>query len=222
MLHVCYMTIIYILGKGGGAVPHVLVPKNTFTDVFDNTRDIFCLQTTQELPNKHDEAGSPEDNDLPTGANCHKSITNTLDTVKGQTLWRLLVPMSNAKGILENLSRGIRMANWEMSAPRSPSPTFKKLHRLRSGEQSDSWKNAPASGSGQPRKRRQLERGKQLALWVKKTLLNVHHVHILLVQFFDVHSTTTTLRNRSQCNVLWTTWSRHDDKFSFLFLNLLG
>ena len=86
MLHVYYMTIIYILGKGGGAVPHVLVPKNTFTDVFNNTRDIFCPQTTQERPNKHDEAGSPEDNDLPTGANCHKSITDTLDTVKGQTL----------------------------------------------------------------------------------------------------------------------------------------
>ena len=95
MLLVCYMTIIYILGKGGGGgggapppppVPHVLVPKNTFTDVFDNTRDIFCPQTTQELPKKHDEAGSPEDNDLPTGANCHKSITDTLDTVKGQTL----------------------------------------------------------------------------------------------------------------------------------------
>ena len=46
----------------------------------------FCPQTTQELPKKHDEAGSPEDNDLPTGANCHKSITDTLDTVKGQTL----------------------------------------------------------------------------------------------------------------------------------------
>ena len=47
---------------------------------------------------------------------CHKSIRDTLDTVKGQTLWRLLVPMNIAKGILENLSRGMRMANWEMSA----------------------------------------------------------------------------------------------------------
>ena len=127
MLLVCYMAIIYILGKGGGgAVPHVLVPKNTFTDVFDNTRDIFCPQTTQELPKKHDEAGSPEDNDLPTGANCHKSITDTLDTVKGQTLWRLFVPMSNARGILENLSRGMRMANWEMSAPPLPFPHVQK------------------------------------------------------------------------------------------------
>ena len=39
--------------REGGAVPHVLVPKNTFTDVCDNTRDIcdlkahiFCPQTT--------------------------------------------------------------------------------------------------------------------------------------------------------------------------------
>ena len=45
---------------GGGRVPHVLVPKDTLPDVFDNTRDIsdfgariFCPQTTQELPKKH-------------------------------------------------------------------------------------------------------------------------------------------------------------------------
>ena len=42
-------------------------PKNTFTDVFDNTCDIgdfrahiFCPQTTQELPKKNHEAGAPE------------------------------------------------------------------------------------------------------------------------------------------------------------------
>ena len=47
-------------GGGGGRVPHVLVPKDTLPDVFDNTRDIsdfgariFCPQTTQELPKKH-------------------------------------------------------------------------------------------------------------------------------------------------------------------------
>ena len=58
-----------------GTASHVLVPKNTFIDVFENTCDmcdfwahIFCPQTTQELPKKHDEAGSPEDNDLPTDA----------------------------------------------------------------------------------------------------------------------------------------------------------
>ena len=48
-------------------------PKSTFTDVFDNTCDIgdfrahiFYQQTTQELPKKHHEAGSPEQ--LPTDA----------------------------------------------------------------------------------------------------------------------------------------------------------
>ena len=56
-----------------GTPSHVLVPKNTFTDVFDNTGDIsdfrahiFCSQTTQELPKKHNEAGPPEQ--LPTDA----------------------------------------------------------------------------------------------------------------------------------------------------------
>ena len=52
--------------------PHnVLVPKNTFKDVFDNTGDlddfrahIFCPQSTQELLKKHNEGGPPEQ--LPT------------------------------------------------------------------------------------------------------------------------------------------------------------
>ena len=64
-------------GQGGGAQPskqklgghsppppHVLVPKNTIADVFDNNFDIsahiFCPQTTQELPKKHNEVGTPE------------------------------------------------------------------------------------------------------------------------------------------------------------------
>ena len=45
----------------GGTPLHVLVPKNTIADVFDNNFDIsahiFCLQTTQELPKKHNEQG---------------------------------------------------------------------------------------------------------------------------------------------------------------------
>ena len=63
--------LAYIGGEvgGGGQLPppHVLVPKNTFTDVFDNTCDIsdfrahiFRPQTTQELPKKQNEAGPPE------------------------------------------------------------------------------------------------------------------------------------------------------------------
>ena len=71
MLHVCYMTMIYTLGKGGREKPLTFY----YPDVFDNTCDIcdfgahiFCPQTTQELPKKHNEAGSPEVNDLPTDA----------------------------------------------------------------------------------------------------------------------------------------------------------
>lgn len=42
---------------------------------------IFYQQTTQILPKKHHEAGSPEQ--LPTNiTHCNKSITDTLDTVK--------------------------------------------------------------------------------------------------------------------------------------------
>ena len=48
---------------------------------------------------------------------CNKSITDTLDTVKMEKL--LLVPTKNAKGVLENLSRGMRMAEWKMSSPTS-------------------------------------------------------------------------------------------------------
>ena len=95
MLHVCYMTMIYTLGKGGGggerSPPH-----------FDRLKIMIYLLM-----------------------HCHKSITDTLDTMKGQTLWRLVVPMNNAKGISENLSRGMRMANWKMSAP-TPFPHVSK------------------------------------------------------------------------------------------------
>ena len=50
-----------------GQSPPRFEPKNTFTDVFDNTCDIsyfkahiFCPQTTQELPKKHNEAEPSE------------------------------------------------------------------------------------------------------------------------------------------------------------------
>ena len=52
---------------------------------------------------------------------CDKSITDTLDTTK----------VACAKGILENLSRGMRMAEWKMSPPPPPPPPrFKTLRRL--------------------------------------------------------------------------------------------
>ena len=55
-----------------GARIEVLVPKNTFTDVFDNTSDISAYflpsdnSRTTGLPKKHNEAGPPEQ--LPTDA----------------------------------------------------------------------------------------------------------------------------------------------------------
>ena len=96
MLHVCYMTMIYTLGKGGGGGGGERSPPH-----FDRLKIMIYLLM-----------------------HCHKSITDTLDTVKGQTLWRLLVPMNNAKGISENLSRGMR-SNWKMSAP-TPFPHVSK------------------------------------------------------------------------------------------------
>ena len=51
------------------APPNVLMPKNSFTDVFDKTCDIgnfrarahfLPLDDAQELPKKHNEAGPPE------------------------------------------------------------------------------------------------------------------------------------------------------------------
>ena len=51
---------------------------------------------------------------------CDKSITDTLDTTK----------VACAKGILENLSRGMRMAEWKMSPLPPPPPRFKTLRRL--------------------------------------------------------------------------------------------
>ena len=65
--------LAHIGGGVGGTPPHVLVPKNTFNDVFDYTCDIsdfsahiFRSQATQELPKKHNEARPPEQ--LPTDA----------------------------------------------------------------------------------------------------------------------------------------------------------
>ena len=54
-------------------VPHILLEKENFKDVLDNTCDIgnfrahiFCSQATQELPKKHYDAEPPER--LPTDA----------------------------------------------------------------------------------------------------------------------------------------------------------
>ena len=67
----------------GAEPPHVLVPTNTFADVLDNTCDIsdfrahiFFPETTRELPKKQERLNNCQL--MP----CHKSITDTLDTVK--------------------------------------------------------------------------------------------------------------------------------------------
>ena len=107
-------------GTGGGLSPpnknwggtpsplHVLVPKNTIANVFDNNFDIsahiFSPQTTQEFPKKHNEAGTPE-----------QQPTDALSQIDYGHNGKLPVPTNNAKGILENLSRGMRMAEWKLS-----------------------------------------------------------------------------------------------------------
>ena len=64
------------------------MPKITFKDVFHNTGDVrifrgdmFCPQTTQELPKKHHEVG-PHEQLAYCMMHYLKSITDTLDTVK--------------------------------------------------------------------------------------------------------------------------------------------
>ena len=80
---------------------------------------IFCPQKTEELPKKHNEAGPPEQ--LLTDALSQIDYKHTVH----YTLWRLLVPTNNAKGILEKLSRGNCV--WlSRRSPPPPSPKEKK------------------------------------------------------------------------------------------------
>ena len=58
---------------------------------------------------------------------CHKSITDTLDAVI--IAKRFASANEQLKGILENLSRGMRMAGWKMPPHPTP-PRFKTLRRL--------------------------------------------------------------------------------------------
>ena len=76
-------------------------PKQKFggtRGIVDTRAQIFFPQTTEELPKKYHEAGTPE----------QKSITDTLRC--------LLVPTNNAKGILEYLSRDMLMAECSVSS----------------------------------------------------------------------------------------------------------
>ena len=84
----------------------------TLTDVFDITSSIcdfrahiFCPQTTQELLKKHHEAGPPEQ--LPTDA---LSQIDNGHTRHCKDCKEVCLCQKNAKCILENLSKGMRMA----------------------------------------------------------------------------------------------------------------
>ena len=87
-------------GAGGrGRASPRFGAENTFTDVFDNTRDISDFKKQDRLNNY-------------LLVYCHKSITDTLDTVK------IACANEQHNGILKNLRRGVRMSEWKMS----PSP----------------------------------------------------------------------------------------------------
>ena len=77
---------------------------------------------TQELPKytiKQDRL-----NNCLNRCTCHESITDTLDTVKIAKNW--LVPTNNAKGILENLSWGLRMDRVKYCPPPLPLQVSKR------------------------------------------------------------------------------------------------
>ena len=106
--------------RSRGAEPHVLVPKNTCKGIIDNKCDIgdfrahiFCPQTTQELYLRSTMKQDRLNNCLLM--HCHKSITDTLATMK--IAKRFACANEQRKGHLKkNLSRGMSMAEWKMSA----------------------------------------------------------------------------------------------------------
>ena len=82
-----FFSILAIGGGAGGQSPHVLMPKNTCKGIIDNTCDIgdfrahiFCPQTTQELYLRSTMKQDRLNNCLLM--HCHKSITDTLATMK--------------------------------------------------------------------------------------------------------------------------------------------
>ena len=112
--HICHRR------RSRGQGPHVLVPKNTCKGILDNKCDIgdfrahiFCPQTTQELYLRSTMKQDRLNNCLVMY--CHKSITDTLATMK--TAKRFACANEQRKGLLKkNLSRGMTMAEWKMSA----------------------------------------------------------------------------------------------------------
>ena len=107
--------------------PHVLVPKNPLKDVFDNTFDIgdfrahiFCPQTTQEPAEKHLVKQDRLVNCLLI--QCHKSITDTLDTVKIEKRFACANEQRKIKGHFGTSEGSMRIAEWKMSPFPPPSP----------------------------------------------------------------------------------------------------
>ena len=83
-------------------------PPHPHTDVFDNTCDINDFREHIFCPQNYLRIKQDCLNNYPQWY----IVTNRLRT---KTLWRLLVPTNNAKGILENLSRSMRMAEWKQN-----------------------------------------------------------------------------------------------------------
>ena len=96
--------------------------ENTFTDVFDITSDIgdfrphiFCPQATKELPRNNHEAGPPIQLSTDALSQIDYGHTRHYEDCKEVCLCQRT---TFKKSILENLSRGMRMAEWKMSPPR--------------------------------------------------------------------------------------------------------
>ena len=73
-----------IVGGGGQSPPHVLVPKNTFMDVFDTTCDSgnFRAPALRQLKNYLRSTMKQDRLNNCLLMHCHKSITDRLDTVQ--------------------------------------------------------------------------------------------------------------------------------------------
>ena len=113
-------------GKKLEEPPTFCFPKNPLKDVFDNTFDIgdfrahiFCPQTTQEPAEKHLVKQDRLVNCLLI--QCHKSITDTLDTVKIEKRFACANEQRKIKGHFGTSEGSMRIAEWKMS-PFPPSP----------------------------------------------------------------------------------------------------
>ena len=82
-------------------------PPTPPTDAFDNTCDISAHFLPSELPTKYNEEGPPEQ--LPT------DTLSQIDYGQTKHCEDCLCQRTTQMGILENLSRGMRMAEWKQN-----------------------------------------------------------------------------------------------------------